>query len=123
MLAITSFYSSILLPPHSQELYKATIVFNESHPIFQGHFPSNPVVPGVTMVQLVKEILEMHLEKKIYLDKISLVKFLKTIDPRQALEYELAITLQIDGQHIKCDAQISKSANVYFKMKSAYVFV
>ena len=40
---------------------KASIELNPVHPIFEGHFPQTPVVPGVCMMQMVKEVLRNHL--------------------------------------------------------------
>lgn len=64
-------------------MVKAGLLWNAAHPIFQGHFPGQPVVPGVCMIQLVQETLEQALEKPVELVSSSLVKFLHVIDPRQ----------------------------------------
>ena len=42
---------------------KATL--NPKHPIFDGHFPESPVVPGVCMIQMIKEILSVILQEEI----------------------------------------------------------
>ena len=34
------------------------ISINAAHPIFEGHFPGQPVVPGVCMIQMIKEMME-----------------------------------------------------------------
>jgi 3-hydroxyacyl-[acyl-carrier-protein] dehydratase len=38
---------------------KAKIAINKRHRIFDGHFPGLPVVPGVCMLQIVREIMEV----------------------------------------------------------------
>jgi 3-hydroxyacyl-[acyl-carrier-protein] dehydratase len=43
---------------------KAELIINARHKIFEGHFPGQPVVPGVCMMQMVKEIIEKVTEKK-----------------------------------------------------------
>ncbi|MBQ0740088.1 3-hydroxyacyl-ACP dehydratase, partial [Aquimarina celericrescens] len=35
-----------------------TITINKNHKIFKGHFPGNPVTPGVCMIQIIKELAE-----------------------------------------------------------------
>jgi len=57
------------------------ISFNASHDIFKGHFPGQPVVPGVCMIQMIKEVLEQQLEKKTDLKNAPQVKFLQLITP------------------------------------------
>lgn len=32
------------------------IVFNAAHPIFKAHFPSQPIVPGACLLQIVEEV-------------------------------------------------------------------
>ena len=59
---------------------KATLIINATHKIFNGHFPGQPVVPGVCMLQMVKEIMEQVIEKKTDLIKSSEIKFLAVID-------------------------------------------
>lgn len=33
-----------------------TIGFNSSHPVFGGHFPGHPIVPGACLVQIAQEL-------------------------------------------------------------------
>ena len=34
------------------------VMLNPQHPIYNGHFPQQPVVPGVCMLQMIKECIE-----------------------------------------------------------------
>ena len=43
----------------------AMIRLNPSHEIFKGHFPGNPILPGVCVVQILKEILMYQLNNKL----------------------------------------------------------
>lgn len=57
------------------------ISFNDKHEIFKGHFPNQPVVPGVCIMQIIKELLEQELKQKFLMSNISQVKFLQVITP------------------------------------------
>ena len=57
------------------------ITFNPDHAIFKGHFPGQPVVPGVCMMQIVKEVLEMALGRKMQVQQAAQMKFLQLITP------------------------------------------
>ena len=72
----------------------ATILFNAAHPIFKGHFPAIPVVPGVCMMQLVKEMLEQSIGYKTRIVKASQLKFLTVITPND----HPSVTLKIHGR-------------------------
>jgi 3-hydroxyacyl-[acyl-carrier-protein] dehydratase len=61
--------------------FKATLEINAMHPIFEGHFPGQPVVPGVCMMQMFKELLETVVEKKTMMRKADFLKFLAVINP------------------------------------------
>jgi 3-hydroxyacyl-[acyl-carrier-protein] dehydratase len=54
-----------------------------SHPIFQAHFPKNPIVPGFILLDLSAEILEIEIVK------IQKAKFLKNIAPQSVLWFDM----------------------------------
>ena len=35
------------------EKYRFSLELNPEHPVYEGHFPGNPVVPGVCQVQMI----------------------------------------------------------------------
>ncbi len=60
------------------------INFPKNHPAFAGHFPGNPIVPGVLILDLVIHyLLEQHLNKNI--NGFNYVKFLKPLAPQESL--------------------------------------
>ena len=60
---------------------EATITFNKIHPIFSGHFPGNPIVPGVVQVQIIKDLMEKKFEQNLILSQAKNIKFLTSISP------------------------------------------
>jgi 3-hydroxyacyl-[acyl-carrier-protein] dehydratase len=62
----------------------ATLHLNTAHPIFKGHFPDRPVLPGACQLQMIRELLS-HITAKTYrLKKATGIKFITPIDPRQS---------------------------------------
>src|SRR5271170_4389662 len=57
------------------------IVFNAGHAIFSGHFPGQPLVPGVCMMEIVKELLQGEVKKPLMLHNARSVKFLQFVPP------------------------------------------
>lgn len=53
------------------------------HPIFKGHFPGQPVLPGVCMMEMVAEIFGEFLHQGVSISGAPLVKFLQMIDPEK----------------------------------------
>ena len=60
----------------------AVLLLNADHPIFAGHFPGQPVVPGACQLQIVQELLSHLLGGEYHLVKADQIKFLTPIDPR-----------------------------------------
>ena len=61
---------------------RAVLVLNATHPIFTGHFPGQPVVPGACQLQMVEELLSHALGSEYRLVRADQLKFLTPIDPR-----------------------------------------
>ncbi len=59
----------------------AKITINANHEIFKGHFPGNPIMPGVCMMQIIKELIEKVLDKKLFLQTSTNIKFMAKINP------------------------------------------
>jgi 3-hydroxyacyl-[acyl-carrier-protein] dehydratase len=61
--------------------FNVQIELNSNHEIFKGHFPGNPITPGVCMMQIIKELVEDFTNEKLILSKVSNVKFMAKINP------------------------------------------
>ncbi len=69
------------------------ITLNPNHELFKGHFPEQPVVPGVMQLQIIKEILEEVQNRRLTIRKIKQIKYLTPIIPTQfpRLSFEMRI--------------------------------
>lgn len=101
-------------------MVKTGIRLNSTHAVFSGHFPGNPILPGVCMLQIVKEVVESSLDTKVKLLKASELKFLAFVTPndRKLLQLELKITTIDD--HIRVEAKLRDIAEVLFKFKGMF---
>ena len=71
-----------------------TIRFNASHPIFAGHFPGFPIVPGACLVQIAQELLSDSLCASVALTGIHNLKFRHPITP------DMDVVYRFDGNKI-----------------------
>ena len=100
---------------------QAVLDLNPSHPIFEGHFPGHPVVPGASMLQLVKDILEGALDTPLMLRKADHLKFLSLIAPGIE-EVELEINYQIkEERELFVTAKLCAATTVYFKLQGTFI--
>lgn len=65
------------------------------HPCLAGHFPGNPVVPAVVLLECVSRALGDALGQPAHLTALPTVKFLKPLRPEQ----EFSIEMQIEPDH------------------------
>lgn len=102
---------------------KADLAINAAHKIFEGHFPGHPVVPGVCMMQMIKEIMEQVLGKKTNLATASELKFLAIIDPQENTNIQTAIKYHTEENgNIAVVATLYKEDRIFFKFKGQFDF-
>ncbi len=99
----------------------ATLQINAGHAIFGGHFPGQPVVPGVCMMQMIKEITEQVLEKKTNLVKATEMKFLTIINPQENKNIRASLQYALPGDGtIPVSATLFNEGVTYFKFKGIF---
>lgn len=95
------------------------IRLNSTHPIFRGHFPDLPVVPGVVLVQIVKEIVAFESHSQYAVEEIPNVKFLDFINPLEVQELQFEILKKTQTVDVlKIQARIYTADKVNFKLKA-----
>lgn len=101
-------------------LYSATITLNKDHAIFGGHFPGNPVTPGVCMMQIVKDLAENFTESKLFLKSASNVKFMAIINPFETPDLTLELDINIVDGIVKVKNTTSFGDTLALKMSVTY---
>jgi 3-hydroxyacyl-[acyl-carrier-protein] dehydratase len=99
---------------------EGTLTFRPEHPIFKGHFPGQPIVPGVCMVRIVKEVAEHHHRKKLKLTTADTIKFLSVIDPELNHTIRLVIETELEAGAYHTKAVLSRNETTYFKFNGIF---
>ena len=102
----------------------AELKLNNEHAIFKGHFPDVPVLPGVAMMQMIKELVELGDEQVLQISKAGNLKFLQMINPLKVdlLKVEISIIAKTTDI-IKLKAQILNEQSVCFKMTGQLLII
>lgn len=111
----TPFYS-ILQTTSVDNSHTVTIQLNTSHPIYRGHFPEQPVVPGVCTLQIIKECVSKLYHKELIYNNIPSCKFTSLIIPT---EKPIEIKLNIDD-NLGCNASVIIDATAVLKLKANF---
>ncbi len=109
-----------LVETSSGEL-SAKVELNPEHEIFAGHFPGNPVVPGVMTIQIINEVLAKHIEKQILLTEGNNIKFTSMIQPENTPEIDVKIKFKVgEGGYYDVKAEILSENKVFFKFSGSF---
>ena len=100
-MLLQNFYKINTLDKITDASYSVSINLNAKHEIFKGHFPGNPVTPGVGMMQIIKELTEQIVGEELFLIKAVNVKFMALINPEETPELKLILDLVQTKDEVK----------------------
>jgi 3-hydroxyacyl-[acyl-carrier-protein] dehydratase len=104
-MLLKDFYRIGSITKTDTQKYTVIVLVNEKHEVFTGHFPGNPVMPGVCMIQIIKELTEQISERQLVLQSLSNVKFMALINP-------------FVNPELKLDLEISETGDALIKVKN-----
>jgi 3-hydroxyacyl-[acyl-carrier-protein] dehydratase len=111
-------FFKILKEEPAEGAVKALLSIDQDHAILKGHFPGQPVVPGVCMMQIVKELVERQTKRNLRLREAENMKFLSVIDPRQHQEVEASVSFSENNGIISLNASLFFGSVTFFKLKA-----
>lgn len=120
MSILHDFYQVKNIEKQSENNHSAFITLNPAHEIFKGHFPGNPVTPGVCMMQIVKDLTEEITGKKLMVQSASNVKFMAIINPEETPELLLELDVTEDGDTVKVKNTTLFGETIALKMSVNY---
>jgi 3-hydroxyacyl-[acyl-carrier-protein] dehydratase len=97
------------------------ININVKDEIFKGHFPGQPILPGVCLTNMITDIVSQSKNETYYLKSADSIKFINLVKPSQFPN--LTINLHIGSETastIKAEAVISFETAVFLKFKGSF---
>ncbi|MDC8105706.1 MULTISPECIES: hotdog family protein [Chryseobacterium] len=117
---LTDFYTLKSYDKAENGSFVAHIRLNSDHEIFKGHFPGNPVTPGVCMMQIVKELTEEITGSKLFLKTASNVKFMAIINPFETPDLTVQLDINEGEDEIKVKNTTLFGETIALKMSVHY---
>jgi len=117
---LTDFYTLQSYEKTESGNFTAQISLNKDHDIFKGHFPGNPVTPGVCMMQIVKELTEEFTGSSLFLKTASNVKFMAIINPFETPDLKIQLDITENEQDVKVKNTTSFGETIALKMSVNY---
>lgn len=69
------------------------ISLNPDHQVYQGHFPGDPICPGVCSIQMIRECAEIVLGQRLTIGTVSQCRFMELLTPSKNKDLLLKLTL------------------------------
>jgi 3-hydroxyacyl-[acyl-carrier-protein] dehydratase len=101
----------------SEQWVTSSLKLDANHAIFKGHFPGQPVLPGVCMLEMISEIMGGLLKKNFHISAAPLVKFLRMIDPRKNPDINVEINYQEKGSGVAAGGKIFCGPEIFMKFQ------
>jgi 3-hydroxyacyl-[acyl-carrier-protein] dehydratase len=119
-MLLENFYKVVTLDKADNQKHNAVIRINPAHDVFKGHFPGNPVMPGVCMMQIIKELTEEITSRKLVMQSLSNVKFMALINPEVTPELRLELDIVADDELVKVKNTTMFNDTTALKLNSVY---
>ena len=103
----------------SENQIAGTLQIDAAHPVFEGHFPGSPVLPGVVQLEMVKTVLSKAFEKPFALKEMSTCKFLEVLNPAETPELTIHIQYK-GGALLDVNASGKHGEKNYFKARASF---
>jgi len=98
------------------------VKINKSHQIFEGHFPEQPIAPGVCLAQMVKEVCEQQLANDLKLVSARNMKFMAILDPNKDECVSIYVKIKENEGIYSVKAHCSSKETLFFKIDAKYQF-
>ena len=94
--------------------WRYRVTLHEDCDVYRGHFPGNPIAPGVCTIQMIKELAADLLQREVRIAAIKQCKFLSPLRPDEQSLVEVRLS-SADGQTLSADIYANEKLVMKFK--------
>ena len=88
---------------------EVVVRMNANHPVYQGHFPGNPITPGVLTLQMIRECAGRNIGRDLRFKSIKNCRLAAMVRPGDTLR--LILDLSEDNGTVKLKATLTDAEN------------
>jgi len=89
----------------SDKTLSSRIKFDKNFIGFHGHFPDNPVLPGIIMIKVMIKMYELFREKDFFLSKIKKSKFIEPVLHNNYVTFKVTDKSNLNGVNLQGQVQ------------------
>ncbi|MDD4589307.1 MAG: hydroxymyristoyl-ACP dehydratase [Parabacteroides sp.] len=107
---------TVVCSEKQETLYYVEVALNPENIIYKSHFPGKPITPGVCIIQMLKELVEMIKKQSYMIFEVKNVKFLKIIDPIENSPIDFFIALIDEKGILHVSAEIKREEETFARL-------
>jgi 3-hydroxyacyl-[acyl-carrier-protein] dehydratase len=96
------------------------VELNPNSIVYQGHFPNQPVAPGVMLIKAISDCLEDHLGQKLNLISSRSMKFLKLVTPSDTPIFQIEFSIKEVEDSFVIKSVAKSEGDILFKFDGKY---
>lgn len=114
---LTNYFTLLDQQPQQDGSILFTVKLNPDCEVYKGHFPGNPVCPGVCNLQMLKECVEHHTNKSLIISDIKQCRYTAILSPltQSILNFKAMITEAENGYAVQ--GTVNDERNIYIDIK------
>ena len=103
--------------------FTAQLLCNPTHPVYQAHFPGNPITPGACLLQTAGALMQQKMGRPLFLKSSKNIKYLSLLVPAEDKEVKFGFSRVMESE-TECKAQvvIADESTVYSKMSLTFSY-
>ena len=111
-----NFYTIDSITSLTEGEYTAIVTLAKEHHIYEGHFPNQPVVPGVCTLTIIRETLGEILSRPASFASIKDCKYVSALIPEEGLR--IAINLSLSDTKLKATVERCDNQQIVLKLRA-----
>ena len=89
--------SEISISKEHHQHIKAVFRFKKELDLFKGHFPGNPILPGIFQIEMVKYSVEKSFDMSLSIKSVKKTKFSSLIHPEKTVYLDIMVNKEGNG--------------------------
>lgn len=89
--------------------------------VYKGHFPGEPVSPGICNIQMIKECAEMIAGKSLFLNNLQICRLTTLVTPLLHPHVEMKVNLEDNDGIYRLIATIGRDGEKYLELKAELI--
>lgn len=101
--------------------FETVVECNPNHPVYQVHFPGNPITPGACLLQTAENLFRKTINRPVFLKAAKNIKYLSILIPKEGKTVKFSYShVVVDETECKTQVVIADDSTVFTKMSLVF---